>query len=85
MNSSKKPESLNEPDDDLFDFDPDKIEPSRWDDQPLTEVEIAAMVEGLGDEPPVSRRITDLINSLPENIKARLQTDPRSQTKSPTR
>lgn len=75
MNSSKKSESLHQPDDELLDFDPDNIEPSRWEDEPLTEAEIAAMVDGLGDEPPVSRRITNFINSLPEAIKARLPKD----------
>lgn len=71
MNYSKKPEGLHNADEDFF-FDIDNIKPHHWEDEPCTEAEIAAMLDGLGDDLPVSKRITDFINSLPEKIAARL-------------
>lgn len=71
MNYSKKPEGLHHDNEDFFSY-LDRVEPDRWEDEPPTEAWISAVLDGLGHEPPVSKRITNFINSLPEKIAARL-------------
>lgn len=70
MNCSKQLEGLHHANEDFF-SNLDSIEPHHWEDEPPTEAWINAVLDGLGDEPPASKRVTNFINSLPEKIAAR--------------